>query len=349
MSVSKLTIAFTCVGRRVQLVRHFRRACVRLGVAHELLGLDTNPARSPAAYYCDEAIVVPAGGAAEFRQAVVDVIANRHVGLIIPLADWDLVGLAEVREQIADLGCLPGFSGPKTVQRGRDKLLTFEFFSGLGLSTPRTMTLREALADRSDRLPAFVKPRFGGAGKNAYRVDSWGFAEALASSDIEYVFQSMLDGQEVTVDVFVDEKVRARCAVPRRRLEIRGGEVTKAKIDLDSRIIRQVMQIAEAFPDAFGVMNVQGFIQPDGQVAWTELNPRFGGGSPLSIEAGAEFPLWLVSLALGTEPDYSVSIRDGVTMLRFDDAVYLDAEAQVRRGADAEALPQPMQSRQITG
>ena len=55
----------------------------------------------------------------------------------------------------------------------------------------------------------------------------------------------------------------------------------------------------------------------------------------------------MVSLALGEQPDYSVSISDGLTMLRFDDAVYLDVEDQVRHGADAESLPRPTQSQQM--
>jgi len=347
VSAKKLIAAFSCVGRRVQLVRHFRRACARLGVEHELFGLDVSPAQAPAAYYCDESIPVPAGSEEDFVRVVLDLVAQKGVGLLVPLADWDLAALASVREQVAALGCLAAFCGPRSVQIGRDKLLTYEFFRGLGLHTPRTVLLADALVDRRDPLPGFAKPRYGGAGKDAFRVDSWSLAESLAGRDREFVFQEMLDGQEVTVDVFIDAQGKPRCVVPRQRLEIRGGEVTKARVRLEDAILREASKIAEALPDAFGVINIQAFLRADGRIWWTELNPRFGGGSPLSIEAGADFPAWLVTLAIGGEPDYSASIRDGLTMLRFDDAIYLDPADEVRHGADAESLPAPMQTRRI--
>jgi hypothetical protein len=42
-----------------------------------------------------------------------------------------------------------------------------------------------------------------------------------------------------------------------------------------------------------------------------------------------------VQLAVGRRPDYCVSIADGKMMLRFDDAIYVDAGGSVRPGSDA--------------
>jgi carbamoyl-phosphate synthase large subunit len=55
-----------------------------------------------------------------------------------------------------------------------------------------------------------------------------------------------------------------------------------------------------------------------------EINPRFGGGFPLSCEAGADYPRWLLEWALGLP---STACADGwrpdVAMLRYDDAVFV--------------------------
>ena len=45
----------------------------------------------------------------------------------------------------------------------------------------------------------------------------------------------------------------------------------------------------------------------NGEVTFIEINPRFGGGIPLSIEAGANFPLWTIQMCQGetfTEQDF---------------------------------------------
>ena len=55
-----------------------------------------------------------------------------------------------------------------------------------------------------------------------------------------------------------------------------------------------------------------------------ELNPRFGGGYPLSYEAGADFPGALIGELQGTSSDVLHHWRDGLVMLRYDDAVFVD-------------------------
>jgi carbamoyl-phosphate synthase large subunit len=328
-----LVIAITCVGRRVQLVRHFRRACGEAQVAASIIGIDTEPSKAPACYFCDEALTVPAGNDPDLPKVILELVTRKRIGLLVPTADSDLTALAGIRQDLARLGCLPAFCGAGTVAISRDKLRTHSFLAALGLRTPRTRLLEEVLADRQMPLPGFVKPRFGSAGKNAFAVDTWDLPAWLVAGRHEFVLQEKLNGQEVTVDLFIDGSLR--CVVPRHRLEVRGGEVTKSVVRLNDQITGESGRIAAGLPDAFGVVNIQGFIQQDGRVSWTEINPRFGGGSPLSVEAGARFPFWLVQLALGRKPDYAVSIADGKMMLRFDDAVYVDAGGGVQRGSDA--------------
>ena len=60
-----------------------------------------------------------------------------------------------------------------------------------------------------------------------------------------------------------------------------------------------------------------------------EINPRFGGGAPLSIEAGADFPKWIIQMLMGQEiGDVSNAYKDGLMMLRFDDAIFVDQQKQ---------------------
>lgn len=339
--MNQLVIAFTCVGRRVQLVRHFRQACARLGVQAHLIGLDAEPGRAAAASFCDDACCVPSGGDAGFAPAILEVVAQKKIRMLVPLADPDLLPLGQIRHDIQQLGCLPAYSGPQTMRISMDKLETYRFLRENRLYTPRTRMLSDALAAKDEPLPLFIKPRGGSAGKNALAIRTWSLPDWIVAQADQFVCQELLDGQEVTVDVLIDDDGRPHCAVPRLRLETRGGEVMKSMVRMDSTAIDQVCAIAKALPDGFGVINVQGFIQPDGRIGWTEINARFGGGSPLAIEAGAIYPDLLIAMALGRPLPSTTEVRDGMTMLRFDDAVYMD-DRGVRRGSDIAAAARPV-------
>ena len=59
-------------------------------------------------------------------------------------------------------------------------------------------------------------------------------------------------------------------------------------------------------------------------VVGIEINPRFGGGYPLSYMAGGNFPEWLIrEYFLGETLAYSEAWKEGLLMLRFDDAIYV--------------------------
>ena len=69
---------------------------------------------------------------------------------------------------------------------------------------------------------------------------------------------------------------------------------------------------------------MQLIVARGGGIHIIEINPRFGGGAPLSIRAGADFPRWLFLELLGKEPQIRFDgFRDGLLMLRYDSQVWL--------------------------
>jgi carbamoyl-phosphate synthase large subunit len=61
-----------------------------------------------------------------------------------------------------------------------------------------------------------------------------------------------------------------------------------------------------------------------------EINARFGGGFPLSRQAGADFPRWMVEehLQLPSSVDADGWVED-LVMLRYDAAVFVPAGPDV--------------------
>jgi carbamoyl-phosphate synthase large subunit len=136
-----------------------------------------------------------------------------------------------------------------------------------------------------------------------------------------------VDGWEHTVDVYAGLDGVPRVAVPRRRLKVRDGEVVKAVTVRHGEIIRRSMELVEALKECVGVVTLQCFLTSDDRVRFIEINPRFGGGVPLAMRAGADFPRWLIEEHLGRRPDIDPEgWKDRLVMLRYDEAVFRQAD-----------------------
>ena len=65
-----------------------------------------------------------------------------------------------------------------------------------------------------------------------------------------------------------------------------------------------------------------------GRVVGIEINPRFGGGFPLSYEAKANYPAMLIREYLLNESlDFFDNWIDGLVMLRYDAEVFVKSDA----------------------
>ena len=76
----------------------------------------------------------------------------------------------------------------------------------------------------------------------------------------------------------------------------------------------------------YGILNVQIFFDPDsGEMNIIEVNPRLGGGYPLSHEAGADF----ISALLRSDQGDACVVRwePGTVMLRYDEAAFYQSRA----------------------
>jgi carbamoyl-phosphate synthase large subunit len=114
--------------------------------------------------------------------------------------------------------------------------------------------------------------------------------------------------------------------VPHKRIEARGGEVSKGITVKDEKLIQIATLVAEGLPGARGALNVQCFVDADGTIKIIEINARFGGGFPLANRAGAKFPQWLLEPLLDKPSTVSAEWQDGLLMLRYDAAVFVSGD-----------------------
>ena len=79
----------------------------------------------------------------------------------------------------------------------------------------------------------------------------------------------------------------------------------------------------------YGPMNIQIFHDADsGALNVVEINPRFGGGYPLTEAAGGLYIRWILEELLELDSTLDSNLwTDGLVMLRFDDGVFIPSSA----------------------
>ncbi len=320
-------ILFTCAGRRVALLRSFREAMGELGLTGKLIAADVTDT-APACHEADEFVLVGAVRSKGYLDRLLKEVHQHKVNLVVPLTDLDLQLLADNQSLFTDLGCQVMIASPDMVEVCRDKFKTNELVKASGLKPIRTYSVEQFLTQPF--YPCFVKPVEGSAAFGASTIhDAHELRVHLATyGSAEMMVQEYVPGQEFTVDVYRSRAGETRCVVPRQRLEVRSGEVQKGVTIHDEAIVNATIQLAENLDGLWGVFCCQcRRLDVDSPPRFFEINPRFGGGAPLSIAAGANLPRYLLEDVLHRPITAELGrFNDGLLMLRYDDAVFAQAD-----------------------
>jgi carbamoyl-phosphate synthase large subunit len=329
-ATKKFTLMISSVGRRAQLVDCFRRSARELNLKLTVVGIDTAPELSPASHLVDHCFKVPRCTDPDFVPAVLRICRSQEVKLIIPTIDPELPVYAESQNLFAAAGTMVLVSSPETIRIAADKALTNAWFAGNGLPTVRQAKVADVRSNQDGWVfPVVVKPRRGSASVGVHRVTSPHALASMMSGD-DLVVEELAVGVEHTTNVFVDSEGRCLCAIPHRRLEIRGGEVSKGITIKNVTLMELARRAAERLPGARGPLNVQAFVSEAGEIRFTEINARFGGGFPLAYQAGANFCRWIFEDMLGLPSTASFDgWKENLLMLRFDSAVFVERAAWV--------------------
>lgn len=276
---------------------------------------------APALYKADARFIVPPVSDSRYIEALLDICSEHDASAVIPLIDTELELLAANKGRFEERGIKLIVSEERTVCISADKYLTYGFFKDNGFATPETFLPEQYKGELE--FPVFLKPRFGSASIDTFKANDQDEFNVFIKRIKEPVIQQFVRGQEYTVDVFCDFSSRPLYITPRRRIAVRGGEVSKAKVEKNEDLINIVGSIVSKL-DVCGPLTVQ-CMYSEGEYVFTEINARFGGGSPISIRAGADSPAALYRLLAGKEAMPNIyGFKDGMVALRYDQAVYLD-------------------------
>ncbi len=308
-------------GRRVSLLKGFQQAS-RAFSGLRVLAADATPELSAACRLAEESFRLPRVGAPDFASALCDLCKREDVAIVVPTIDPELPVLAALSESFVAQGIDLVVSSPALIDQFGDKRLTAAFFKDRGLETP-TIYPRGA-----NPFPVFVKPFDGSLSAGTMLIGS---AEEMTPSvrdNPKNIFCEFIDPKthtEFTCDLYYDRSGALKCAVPRQRIEVRGGEVAKART-AKNEIVALLFECLGQIAGARGPLTLQLFRNDSsGRIVFNEVNARFGGGYPLTRCAGADFQTWLLREYLrGEKIETHHAWADGLIMLRYDAEVIVE-------------------------
>ena len=327
-----MKILFTSVGRRVELVQMFRRAADKKRIKLTIYGADISDS-APALAFCDKFERVCMIKDINYIPVLLDICKREQIDALIPTIDTDLMLLAENKEKFAEVGTAAIISAPEKVRICRDKRYTAAYFISCGLKSPVPV---DDYHNYPGNFPCFIKPKDGSSSINAYKANSKEELKSYADRISDYIVQPFIEGTEYTVDIFCDFSGKPIFITPRERTVVRSGEVIKTQIFQDDRIISKCKALIADYKPC-GAITVQLIRQKGtGDDYYIEINPRFGGGSPLSMKAGADSAEAVLRLLNGEQLNYvEYAATDKEMYSRFDQSVSVRTKDNIKPHTDA--------------
>ena len=318
--MKRLNVLLTAGSRRVPLVHAFRSALRTIGMPGSVIVTDVNPL-SPAVHVADRSFRVPMATDEAYVTELLTIVEAEQVQLVVPTIDDELPVIAAARDDFRRAGAVVACSPAETALVCNDKYATCAVLRKAGISAAATY-LPAQLSEELP-LPLFIKPRVGRGAVGAFPIRSYEELDFFLRYVGNPIVQEYLDGPEFTVDVLCDFNGRPLSIVPRERVVIRAGVIDRGRTVHEPRLFA----IAEATCAAMkfaGPINIQCRMRGEQPVIF-EINPRFSGGIPLTIQAGADFPAMLLRLALGRRVEPAIgSFKDDLWMTSFEQSFFLD-------------------------
>lgn len=315
-------ILITSAGKRVELVKEFIETAADFDADAKVFTTELNPALAPAAYVSHGCFKVPRVTAVGYIDELLQICENNNIGLIVPTIDTELKVLAENKEKFAAVGCTLLVPDIDFVSVCRDKRLIEQFFVSHQVRVP------EKRDKNNPVFPMFAKPYDGSLSIDTFLIRA---KEDLTKYIMEHpklMFMEYIDKsvyREYTVDMYYGRDNMVKGIVPRERIEIRAGEINKG-VTRKNDVVDYLRLRLECLPGVIGCVCMQLFYHPETHdIVGIEINPRFGGGYPLSYAAGANFPEYAIrEYLLGEEIVYDDGWKDKTLMMRYDAAVIVD-------------------------
>lgn len=249
------------------------------------------------------------------------VIDEYDVKIILPIVNGAMETASICKREFPNV--FVPISDVETAAVFSDKIEAAKAFREAGIPTPKTYSIID------NDMPLIAKPRKGGSSRGIkvfHNMDDFMRLENIES----YLLQEFIEEfREYTVDCYVAQDGRILTTVPRERLEVMGGEVTRTVTSRIPELIDMSRKVIKHF-GCIGPVTVQ-YLHDTARDRFllNEVIPRLGGGVICSIYAGAPITDYILQEALGISVSECTDWADRVLMARYQkEAIFFNDQLQ---------------------
>ncbi|WP_220721081.1 ATP-grasp domain-containing protein [Agarivorans litoreus] len=313
------TILVTSASNKVQLVKSLTHYGNVYGVKVITSDISVDAA---ALYFSHDHILLPKLNSPEYISTLTKLCQKKSIRYILPTRDGDLEFFTKHYTLFLDKNIVLLMSPPKTIEICTNKHLFRKFCDDNNLPIPGKITD----ISRSFR-PCVAKLAKSSASAGVFIVQSKKDLDILLSrcSASELTFEELISAKEYSIDAFHDNNGNLVGSVTRERIKVVNGESSISQV-VDAPLLSELARNLSKLIPFRGHITIQAFMDAN-SIYLIEVNPRFGGASNLSIQAGlASTERLMASIVGDTETLYRENeLKIGLKMLRYSEDLFLNA------------------------
>lgn len=226
------------------------------------------------------------------EQSLVQELKKRNINVILPTRDGELVFWSSKKQYLQKHEIHVIISELSAIEKCQDKLQ----FSNSLIGNHNVIPSYQG-TNFEESKSYVVKERFG-SGSRGISVNV-SKKEALNNAkNLEHpIFQPFINGQEITIDAWIDKKGKTIGLVLRTRDYVYNGESQITTTFKNDKLEQEAKNLINAI-GLSGPVNVQAIVTNEG-LQFIECNPRFGGASSSSVAVGLDSFYWSLLEIIG--------------------------------------------------
>lgn len=316
----KNNILICSAGKRVELVKSFLSAISDLKIDGEVFTTDVSPSLSAACHVSNKSFKVPKVTNKNYIEILLEICLKNKIKLVLPTIDDELEILSKNKKTFAKNKIEVVISNKNFINYCRDKRKTGFLFESIDIKYPKILSKKKLV------FPCFCKPFDGSSSDGAILIFDKSELTSKIYSNKKNMFMAYINKEykEYTIDIYFNKDGALCSLVPRERLEVRSGEVNKG-VTRKNYLYHFLLNRFVSLKGVVGCITAQVFFNSNTKdVIGLEINPRFGGGYPLSDSAGAKYSEWLLrEYFLNQKINFFDKWKENLLMLRYDAKVLI--------------------------
>lgn len=286
-------VLITSISKKVPLINGVRSSTSKLKPGIQLFGADASE-NIVGKYFVDAFWQMPLLKDLT-PQIIINFCKENNITAVIPTRDGELSFFAGLKKELLNHGIVVMISDLESIDISIDKLKFYLHCHKVGVNAIQTEKKVELI--QSEKY--VVKEQFGaGSLSMGLKLD---IEKTIAHGKNLHspVFQPFIEGEEFSIDMYIQKDGKVKGLIIRKRELIENGESQITYNVKNERLKDCCIALASSL-NFYGHLVLQAIVDEKGKPYLIECNARFGGASSFSIQCGLDSFYWFLLEANGT-------------------------------------------------